>query len=61
MITLKVAETETKNPNNWQIQALINEGEINIALRIKDELGMEEAVRISGISREILELYDISE
>ena len=68
VIGLKLAGSNLEYPDNWYVDALFSsgkvegrvEGRLEMAVRIKDAFGIDEAIRISGFSREEIERFNNS-
>ena len=68
VVGLKLAGSNLEYPDNWYVDALFSsgkvegrvEGRLEMAVRIKDAFGIDEAIRISGFSREEIERFNNS-
>ena len=68
VIGLKLAGSNLEYPDNWYVDALFSsgrvkgrvEGSLEMAVRFKEVLGIDEVVRISGFSREEIERFNNS-
>ena len=62
VVGLKLAGSNLEYPDNWYVEVLLNsgraEGSLEMAVRFKEVLGIDEVVRISGFSHEEIESFN---